>query len=596
MKIRFSSLAPAFLAVLWMPVAVNATSLTLSEFQEEGGAPYASASNLSLSGGKVTYVQGAAEDMNNIFIRSALDGSFTFTGVGQRISYTFVFQDLVIPVNAGSPQMRSGFVLENATIRHTTSMGTGGSLSFAREASNNFQAMGTPVGAVVEDWSPFDKRGIRFDDGNTIQATVTLELIAIRGGDSFDFIYRVTYENPDGIFNAAVQLFEEVPSATITAVFHGTNWSGTQNAEGMTWSVANASLATLPISGAPALATYRADGAAPYASADDLSTEGGRVTFGQGEPNDLDTIFIRSDLEEAFTFTEVGEIFQYTFTFRDLTIPVNAFGPQMRTGIVFEFDILQHRTSLGSAGNLDFRQTPSTSIYGSGFSVGETISDWSDFWNRTIRMATGNVIEASVYIELLAIRGDGYHDYRYTVGYSNPNGVSKTVGQVFENVWASSITGVFHGTNWSGTQNAVGMTWRIADADVGLLAADSYEGWALGYGTNPRAEGARDQDANGDGVKNVVKYAMGQSPVVFGQQPPLSLNNGFLEIEYTRNPAVMDQVEITAQTAPQVSGKWSEVGVVDELVSTTGDGLENRVARAVVDGDRRFFRLLVRDR
>lgn len=85
-----------------MPVAVNATSLTLSEFQKEGAAP-SSASNLSMSGGKVTYVQGAAEDMNNIFIRSALDGPFTFTGVGQRISYTFVFQDLVIPVNAGSP-------------------------------------------------------------------------------------------------------------------------------------------------------------------------------------------------------------------------------------------------------------------------------------------------------------------------------------------------------------------------------------------------------------------------------------------------------------------------------------------------------------
>jgi hypothetical protein len=241
--LKYPLLLLAFVAPL---LTLNADSLVLSDYQLDTNTTYASASNLSASGGKVTFTDGAGATNHGVFLRSSLVDSFTFSQVGQKLEYSFTFEDLVIPINATGPQMRSGLVFDTATLRHTTSMGTGGNLTFNRVLDTNIYSAGAQEGATVTDWSPLARSAIRFATGNTLQAAVSLELLQIREGGGFDFEYRVAYAGSGGVSNSATQLFENFPSAKVQGVFHGTNWSTTSAADGMTWAVAGAEMGVIP--------------------------------------------------------------------------------------------------------------------------------------------------------------------------------------------------------------------------------------------------------------------------------------------------------------------------------------------------------------
>lgn len=246
MKTYYSKCPLLLLAFVAPLLTLNADSLVLSDYQLDTNASYASASNRSASGGKVTFTDGAGANNHGVFLRSSLVDPFTFSQVGQKLEYSFTFENLVIPITADGPQMRSGLVFDTATLRHTTSMGTQRNLTFNRESSNNIYSAGAQEGLTVTDWSPFARSAIRFATGNTLQAAVSLELLQIREGGGFDFEYRVAYAGSGSVSNSATQLFENFPSANVQGVFHGTNWSSTSAADGMTWTVAGAEMGVIP--------------------------------------------------------------------------------------------------------------------------------------------------------------------------------------------------------------------------------------------------------------------------------------------------------------------------------------------------------------
>lgn len=358
----------------------------------------------------------------------------------------------------------------------------------------------------------------------------------------------------------------------------------------------------VPIQTEPlSLGEYRRAGDAPYALASDLSDTGGKLTFQAGKSTDSDTAFLRSDFETAFSFTEVGQKVEYTFTFDELTIPIHAFAPQMRTGFVFASATVLHRTSMGAGTNLDFRRNDNNNLFSSGSPVGEMVVDWADSAKQTIRFRTGETIRVAVSLELVDIKDDGAFRYAYSVSYENPGGGFNTATQVFDGVASSILIGVFHGINWTGTQNADGMSWRVRDASALLRApirqelALAYDDWVLSYGLQPDGEGAPNVSASGDGIANFAKYAMGQNPAAFAMAPEAKIRDGFLKMEYTRNLAVSEKVTIVPQAAPAPTGEWTQNNVNDDLLFTR-DGIQKRVARTPVEGDGKFLRLLMEER
>jgi hypothetical protein len=124
---------------------------------------------------------------------------------------------------------------------------------------------------------------------------------------------------------------------------------------------------------------------------------------------------------------------------------------------------------------------------------------------------------------------------------------------------------------------------------VGSPAAGGYSAWANGFSLDPNGNGAPEADADGDGVKNLLEYAMGTSPIDRTPMPTAELINGYLTLAYTRSPAATD-VTLVAKTAADLGGPWTTEGVTDTLVDTV-QGIEDREAKVLADGVRRFLRL-----
>jgi hypothetical protein len=235
--------------------AAEATTITLGTFTKTGGDVDASVTNASPSGGTMSYVTDTDTRSDaGLFATTDSPGGYTFTNVGDKVVYAFTYEAITVGTNS-SPQFRTGFDFgSSAFLYHATSTGTGGSLGFWANTTGNPFTTGTQVGSTITTWSDFANQFIRFNAGNTINATVSLTLDAINGS-TYDYLYEVTYNGTatgGTDSNSASQLFTGIAANTMDRIFHGAN-NANVSAAGNTWTVSNASIAIVPEPGAAVL-------------------------------------------------------------------------------------------------------------------------------------------------------------------------------------------------------------------------------------------------------------------------------------------------------------------------------------------------------
>lgn len=98
----------------------------------------------------------------------------------------------------------------------------------------------------------------------------------------------------------------------------------------------------------------------------------------------------------------------------------------------------------------------------------------------------------------------------------------------------------------------------------------------------------------GDGVANIIKYALGLEPFVVAHQPLVNFEvvNGDALLTYHR-PASVDDAIYRVEVSTDLGG-WTQTGVTQQLAGTDGDGLQ--IWQATYSGTvspTRYFRLLL---
>jgi hypothetical protein len=239
MKIR--SLTPLILG-LFVPLVGSAQFLDLDTFQQTGAREVA-LSGASSSGASLEYLDNSVSGRDDTaMVATISSGSLTpFTRVGDKMTYSFHLSEITATENLFTPLYRVGFRFgDSGSLRYATSTGTGPRIEFGSNADGNPFASGT-VHITYEDWTTFDYSAIRFNDGNEMDVTVSLELVAV-DGDLFDYEMSVTYVstiNPS-VTNSKSYVFTGVEVNQVTQIFHSTNSAGM--VEGDAYRVSSASL------------------------------------------------------------------------------------------------------------------------------------------------------------------------------------------------------------------------------------------------------------------------------------------------------------------------------------------------------------------
>ena len=184
----------------------------------------------------------------------------------------------------------------------------------------------------------------------------------------------------------------------------------------------------------------------------------------------------------SVSFANVGDSLTYTFTYSGMTMLSNAFTPVFRTGFDFGSSaFLYHNTSVGSGGSLNFFANNNGNPFSAGTQVGTTVSDWSINavgTNRSsLRMATGNTIDAIVSLTLDADNGNGTYNYLYDVTYTSAS-TNNTASQLFTGITSLTVDRIFHGAN---NQNvtATGNAWTVSNASMEFTAVPEPSTYAL---------------------------------------------------------------------------------------------------------------------
>ncbi|MEM0966329.1 MAG: hypothetical protein AAGJ81_09305 [Verrucomicrobiota bacterium] len=233
----------------WQTVQVNPTTgwtwqsapanpsppspINLGAFSRIGSDPDSTVSNLSTNGGTVTY--GNPTSRTDVGILTSVD--VTLLNIGDQIVYQCTYNGIQNTTSV-THGLRVGFDLGATSSLHFHS-GFGASSEsgrFSRNTNGNPFSYGNNFGPVTSNWA--SNAALQFTDGNTIQATYTLTLVASTS-DSYDFEYTVTYQN-GGASNTVSQLITGILSNKITGIYHLTNTSAVES-DGDTWTVTNAS-------------------------------------------------------------------------------------------------------------------------------------------------------------------------------------------------------------------------------------------------------------------------------------------------------------------------------------------------------------------
>lgn len=137
-------------------------------------------------------------------------------------------------------------------------------------------------------------------------------------------------------------------------------------------------------------------------------------------------------------------------------------------------------------------------------------------------------------------------------------------------------------TNQQGTSTGDDVTFQTPPPE--------YDAWAAGYGV-----GGFPEDADHDGLSNLMEFALGTDPTKFTAAPAPQLpSGGVLEYTYNRSrKALIDGVTFTVEWSGTLQPDWSGVGVVETLLKD--DGVTQRVNATIPTGDstRKFVRMRV---
>jgi hypothetical protein len=213
----------------------TAQQLTLGSFGEIGNVSNDSVvSNASASGATLTYTgsNNTANDSGILALLNSPEGVL-FSNVGDLLTYSFTYSGIVATANSNN-MLRAGFRFGGEALHWITGIGTSVDGRFNYQSSNNMFGSGTTVGASA---TIFNDPSLRFDDGNTVNVTFALELVAIGATNSYDFT--VTYASGTAS-NARTHTFTGINGNLVNAVYHLTN-SNLVETNGDTWTVSNAS-------------------------------------------------------------------------------------------------------------------------------------------------------------------------------------------------------------------------------------------------------------------------------------------------------------------------------------------------------------------
>ena len=111
------------------------------------------------------------------------------------------------------------------------------------------------------------------------------------------------------------------------------------------------------------------------------------------------------------------------------------------------------------------------------------------------------------------------------------------------------------------------------------------------YSTGP---GADLNDADGDGILNLMEFATGSDPKAVS--PPvgqLVKNGGTLEFTYSRPTAAVAEVKYELEASVSLSGIWNKSGMTTSILSDDGTTQQVKVTSSAGSLGKRFVRLRV---
>ena len=129
-------------------------------------------------------------------------------------------------------------------------------------------------------------------------------------------------------------------------------------------------------------------------------------------------------------------------------------------------------------------------------------------------------------------------------------------------------------------------SWMAAAPSPGGARA-SYDTWAAwNFGTGAAPAGGLEDDADGDGLCNVVEYALGLNPLMANATPVLEtmIAGNTFTLEYPRQ-VLLSEITYGVEVSPDL-GQWDPV--TDNAISIT-NFVEQRQASVPVDGNARLY-------
>jgi hypothetical protein len=191
---------------------------------------------------------------------------------------------------------------------------------------------------------------------------------------------------------------------------------------------------------------------------------------------------------------------------------------------------------------------------------------------------------------------------------------------IVDNAGTSPISGVFANLPQASEFYEDGQWWRISytggtgnDVVLTRITPTAWQNWQVvnfGANTNTAAISGDSADGDGDGMENLLEYALGGNPKSASVSPlPKSVvTGGKLALNFTRTVANTD-ITMTVQAADSLAGPWAGLarstaggaftGLVAGVGITEGTGavrsVQVRDLNAVTNAayPRRFLRLIV---
>jgi uncharacterized delta-60 repeat protein len=190
----------------------------------------------------------------------------------------------------------------------------------------------------------------------------------------------------------------------------------------------------------------------------------------------------------------------------------------------------------------------------------------------------------------------------YSATATNPDpliggaGVTKVTAAGSTGPFNLLITGLTQGTSYSFkgyATNSQGTTYTSAGSFIALSLRESWRQTHFGITANA-GNAADDADPDGDGLKNLLEYALNLPPTAASRVPAsVAATGGNLEYTYTRGTAAFNggmayQVEWSNNLTT-----WSGADVVETMLSDDGTIQQVKATLPSGSGGRRFVRLRV---